>query len=84
MDILESRSDDASVIEVKSTTSVKEQHLPDVAVQAHALGHSGVEASRLEIMHLNRACAHPDLSNLFARADVTARLTSGCCSRRRS
>ena len=57
---------------MKSTTSVKAQRLPDVAVQAHVLGHSGVEASRLEIMHLNRACAYPDLSNLFTRADVTA------------
>jgi hypothetical protein len=24
-------------------------------------------------MHLNRACAYPDLSNLFTRADVTER-----------
>jgi hypothetical protein len=72
VDILESRSEGASVIEVKSTTSVKAQHLPDVAVQAHVVRHSRVEASRLEIMHLNRACAYPDLSNLFTRADVTA------------
>jgi hypothetical protein len=71
VDILESRPEGASVIEVKSTTSVKEQHLPDVAVQAHVVRHSGVEASRLEIMHLNRACAYPDLSNLFTREDVT-------------
>jgi len=71
VDILESRSEGAGVIEVKSTTSVKAQHLPDVAVQAHVLRHSGVDASRLEIMHLNRACAYPDLSNLFVRADVT-------------
>lgn len=45
---------------------------PDVAEQAHVLGHCGVDASRLEIMHLNRVCAYPDLSNLFIRADVTA------------
>jgi hypothetical protein len=69
---MESRPEAASVIEVKSTASVKAQHLPDVAVQAHVLGHSGVEASRLEIMHLNRTCAYPDLSNLFTRAGVTA------------
>jgi hypothetical protein len=72
VDILETRPEGASVIEVKSTTSVKEQHLPDVAVQAHVVRQSGVDASRLEIMHLNRACAYPDLSNLFTRADVTA------------
>jgi len=71
VDILERRSESASVIEVKSTTSVKEQHLPDVAVQAYVLGQSGVDATRLEIMHLNRACAYPELSNLFVRADVT-------------
>lgn len=71
VDILETRPAGASVIEVKSTTSVKEQHLPDVAVQAHVARQSGVEASRLEIMHLNRACAYPDLRNLFTRADVT-------------
>jgi hypothetical protein len=58
--------------EVKSTTSVKEQHLPDVAVQAHVLRRSGLEVARMEVMHLNRACAYPDLSNLFVRADVTA------------
>jgi len=71
VDILERRPEGARVIEVKSTTRVKEQHLPDVSVQAHVLNHSGVAAARLEIMHLNRACAYPDLSNLFARADVT-------------
>jgi predicted RecB family nuclease len=71
VDILDNRPEGASVIEVKSTTRVKEQHLPDVAVQAHVVRRSGVEASRLEIMHLNRACAYPDLSNLFTRADVT-------------
>jgi predicted RecB family nuclease len=71
VDILERRPEGASVIEVKSTTRVKEQHLPDVSVQAHVLNHSGVAAARLEIMHLNRACAYPDLSNLFTRTDVT-------------
>ena len=71
VDILERRPEGNRVIEVKSTTSVKEQHLPDVAVQAQVLNQSGVEATRLEIMHLNRACAYPDLGNLFVRTDVT-------------
>ncbi|HUO63022.1 MAG TPA: DUF2779 domain-containing protein [Terriglobales bacterium] len=71
VDILERRPEGTSVIEVKSTTRVKEQHLQDVSVQAHVLNQSGVAAARLEIMHLNRACAYPDLSNLFTRTDVT-------------
>ena len=71
VDILERGPEGACVIEVKSTTRVKAQHLPDVSVQAHVLSQSGVEAARLEIMHLNRACAYPDLGNLFVRTDVT-------------
>jgi predicted RecB family nuclease len=71
VDILERRPEGASVVEVKSTTRVKAQHLPDVSVQAHVLNQGGVKAARLEVMHLNRACAYPDLGNLFTRTDVT-------------
>jgi hypothetical protein len=71
VDILERREGGFGLIEVKSTTSVKAQHLPDVAVQAHVLRRSGIDVVGMEVMHLNRACAYPDLSNLFTRADVT-------------
>ena len=71
VDILERHGRGFCLTEVKSTTSVKEQHLPDVAVQAHVLRRSGLDVGRMEVMHLNRACAYPDLSNLFVRADVT-------------
>jgi len=43
----------------------------DIAVQAHVARRSGLDVGRLEIMHLNRACAYPDLGNWFIRADVT-------------
>src|SRR4029434_10077913 len=65
VDILERRPEGARVIGVKSTTRVKAQHLPDVAPQAHVVSQCGVAAAQLEIMHLNRACEYPDLSNLF-------------------
>ena len=71
VDILERVESGFRLIEVKSTTSVKAQHLPDVAVQTHVLRRSGIDVVRMEVMHLNRACAYPDLSNLFTRADVT-------------
>ena len=71
VDILERKPKSAAVIEVKSATKVKEQHLPDVAVQAHVVAQSGMEVARMEVMHLNRTCAYPDLSNLFTRTDVT-------------
>jgi predicted RecB family nuclease len=71
VDILERTSAGLGIVEVKSTTRVKEQHLPDVALQAHVLGRAGLDVARLEIMHLNRACAHPDLDDLFVRREVT-------------
>jgi predicted RecB family nuclease len=71
VDILERQGCGFCLTEVKSTTGVKEQHLADVAVQAHVVRRSGLEVSRMEVMHLNRSCAYPDLSDLFVRADVT-------------
>jgi predicted RecB family nuclease len=73
VDILERRPEGFCLTEVKSTTRVKDEHLPDVAVQAHVARRAGLPVTRVEIMHLNRACAYPDLSDLFVRADVTAR-----------
>ena len=71
-DILQRVEGGFVLIEVKSKTSVSElKHIPDVAIQAHVLRAAGVPIVRCEIMHLNRECVYPDLSNLFARVDVT-------------
>jgi len=72
VDILERRGSSYCLVEVKSTASVKQQHIPDVAIQTHVLRQSGIDVTRMELMHLDRRCAYPDLSNLFARQDVTA------------
>lgn len=71
-DILERGRDGWTLVEVKSTTSVKAEHVADAAVQVHVLRTAGLDVKRAELMHLNRACIFPDLSNLFAREDVTA------------
>ena len=73
VDILErrGRSGDFVLTEVKSTLDVKEAHLPDVAIQLHVLRRAGLSVSRAELMHLNRECRAPDLSNLFVRTPVT-------------
>src|SRR2546423_6525305 len=57
--------------EVKSATSQEEKHLPDVAVQIHVLRQSDIKITGATAMHLNKECHYPDLSNLFARTDVT-------------
>jgi hypothetical protein len=56
---------------VKSSSSQKEEHLPDVTVQVHVLNQSGIRVTGADVMHLNKECHFPDLSNLFERTDVT-------------
>lgn len=63
-----------TVTEVKSTSKVKPEHIPDTAVQTHVVRSAGLDVARAEVMHLNRDCRHPDLSNLFRRVDVTDRV----------
>jgi len=71
VDVLERTERGWTLVEVKSSTGVKQQYLPDVAIQTHVLRRSGLNVERVEIMHLNRQCRFPDLQNLFVRADVT-------------
>lgn len=59
------------VIEVKMSTSVKDEHLPDIAFQVQLAERAGLTVTGAEVMHLNRECRHPDFSNLFTRDDVT-------------
>jgi hypothetical protein len=72
VDILERRPRGWTLIEVKATLDVQEQHIPDVAVQLHVLKRAGIDVKRVEVMHLSRECTHPDLKNLFVRENVTA------------
>lgn len=74
VDILERQGGAFTLIEVKSSTRVKEEHVPDAAVQAFVLRQSGLEVRRVQIMHLDRTCVFPDLTNLFLRVDVTAQV----------
>lgn len=74
VDVLHRRGRRWTVTEVKSTCRVKPEHIPDAAVQTHVLRRAGLDVSRTEVMHLNRACRFPKLDNLFARADVTGRV----------
>jgi predicted RecB family nuclease len=75
-DILE-RLDDGrwNLIEVKSSTSVKDYYLPDVAVQRHVLKGSGLEINAAGIMHLNNQYIFDgkdlDLESLFSFFDLT-------------
>lgn len=71
VDILERLRDGFRLIEVKSSTRVKPDHIPDVAVQLHVLRKAGLPVISAELMHLNSDCTYPNLRDLFTRADVT-------------
>jgi hypothetical protein len=78
VDILErTRAGAVALTEVKATLSVKPEHIPDLAVQAFVVEAAGFRVAQADIMHLNRECIAPDLSNLFARTDVTPEVRRG-------
>lgn len=74
IDILEQTSQGFRVIEVKSTTEPKPEHTPDVAIQSWVIQGAGHRVAESQLMHLNRDCRAPDLSNLFTRADLSTQV----------
>lgn len=71
VDILHKMAEGWHLIEVKSSTSVKKEHLPDVAFQMFVCEQSGIEIVQASVMHINNKCHYPDLSDLFTIVDVT-------------
>lgn len=65
-----------NIIEVKSSTTVKEENIHDVAVQSYATLNSGIVIDKKFLMHINNECAYPNLSNLFAIEDITEEVDS--------
>ena len=43
------------LVEVKSTTDLKEHHLEDVAIQSYVLSHSGLKLASVWLAHVNRS-----------------------------
>ena len=76
VDVLE-RLDDGSwnLVEVKSSTSVKEVYYPDVAVQFYVLEGCGLKINRAGILHINNQYVYDgknlDLESLFSFGDLT-------------
>jgi predicted RecB family nuclease len=63
------------LIEVKSTTRVKDYHLYDLAIQQRILEGCGIKIGSACLMHLNRDYVHNgqeyDLNRLFIQEDLT-------------
>jgi hypothetical protein len=67
--------DTFDLIEVKSGTGVKKEHIPDVAIQLYVLLGCGISIERVCLCHLNKEYIYQggdyDLSQLFLIEDVT-------------
>lgn len=75
-DVLTRASGDLfDLIEVKSNTEVKEEHLPDVAVQFYVLKGCGIPVRRACLCHINKEYVYQggayDLGELFSVEDIT-------------
>jgi hypothetical protein len=70
VDALERREVGYRLIEVKSSTKLKDEHLPDIAVQRWVVEGAGLPVVEAQLMHLNSKCAAPELADLFARTDA--------------
>lgn len=75
VDILERSGSSWILNEVKSSTSVKEVHVQDAAVQLYVLRGAGVEITKVCIWHIDNTYERGevlDLDQAFAKVDVTA------------
>jgi len=72
IDVLERTAAGFTLIEVKSSTKRKDEHIPDLAIQTWVARRAGLNIGRVELMHLNTDFRHPDTGDLFGRTDVTA------------
>ncbi len=65
------------LVEVKSTGSVKDYHLPDAAIQAWVASQAGLDVARVSLAHLDTGFVYPgggDYRGLLNREDVTGRI----------
>ena len=74
-DVLERQPDGWRVIEVKSSTQVKDDHLDDLAFQWLVMSAAGVEITQLCMMHVNKEMEfHEPIAHLLVEVDVTERV----------
>ena len=63
------------LVEVKSTTRAKDEHIPDVAIQMYAVEGSGIPIRRANLMHIDKTYVYQggdhDPDRLFSSKDVT-------------
>ncbi len=79
IDLLVKRANKWYAFEVKSTTSVKKEHLIDAALQYFIITNCGIELSDFFIIHLNRKYkknGYLDIHSLFTEKSVLSEILS--------
>ena len=80
VDILVPSGDDEwDLIEVKSTTSVKDAHINDVSFQLYCLHGCGIRIRKCFLMHINNKYIRDgdvDVSKLFVKSDIADQLVT--------
>lgn len=70
-DILKKTKAGWHLIEVKKSTSVKDYHIADSAIQAFIIEQSGIRLKTISVRHVNNEMLYPDFDHYFATIDVT-------------
>ncbi len=61
-----------AIIEVKSSSKVKDEHIDDLAIQKYVLTGNNINISETKLMLINtKNCYYPNLENLFVIEDIT-------------
>ena len=75
VDVLRNNRDGTwDIIEVKSSTGVKDVHFPDMAIQRFVLEGTSLKIGRSILKYINNQCVHPYLEDLFSEEDCTAKV----------
>ena len=71
-DVVERQADGTwHLIEVKSSTQVKEEHYDDLAYQKWVMEQAGYPVSRCSVIHADTTGTWPDVESVFSTVDVT-------------
>lgn len=79
VDVLAPANEGWDIVEVKSSSSVKEEHIPDVAFQRYCAENSGLHVHRCYLLHVNSEYVRKgpiDFGKLFAIEDITEQVNA--------
>jgi len=76
-DIVEKQPDDTwHLMEVKSSTEVKKEHIPDLAFQKWVMERCGYPVSKCSVVFADKSGIWPDQKSIFKFEDVTDRVNA--------